>query len=305
VCRDAESLGLARTVLGILRFEWRLRPVNCGMGGMDASQPMFSDTIPADYDRYLGPFLFEYYARDLAQRLGLSAGNRVLETACGTGIATEHLRQSTEADLEIVATDLSEPMLQHARGRRGHLKGVRFEHADAAALLFGDSSFDALAQQFGLMFMGNKLASLREANRVLRPGGRIVFSVWDDLASNPFVQVAQDTIATFFWEDPPQFLYLPWSCHSHGALRKLMAEASFEHVELHTLPHVSKGQSAHAVASGLVCGNPTINDVRQRASASVEDVVAAVAAALSKAFGADQLRVPMRAIVVTAMKSLS
>ena len=38
-----------------------------------------------DYDRYLGPFLFEFYAADLASRLELAAGAKILETACGTG----------------------------------------------------------------------------------------------------------------------------------------------------------------------------------------------------------------------------
>jgi len=75
----------------------------------------FVGSLPEDYDSYLGPFLFDHYAADLAARLDVQPGGRILDTACGTGIATEHLRGAAAADVEIVATDLSEAMLACAR----------------------------------------------------------------------------------------------------------------------------------------------------------------------------------------------
>ncbi len=267
---------------------------------MSAIPPLFSDSIPEDYDTYLGPFLFESFAQDLASRMVVEPGGVILETACGTGVSTEYLRRSTGAGISIVATDVSEPMLEHARARRSWLEGVSFERADAAALPFEEGSFHAVAQQSGLMFMPDKLEVLREAHRVLRPGGQLVFNVWDDLASNPFVQVAQDAIESFFDEDPPQFLYLPWSYHEHELIGKLMVEAGFADFELHTVAHVAERPSAREVATGLVRGNPTILDVRARANGSTDDVIDAVTEALGRAFGSDPFRAPMQAIVVTA-----
>jgi ubiquinone/menaquinone biosynthesis C-methylase UbiE len=51
----------------------------------------FAGTIPAAYDRYLGPILFKPYAEDLAARLKVGANASVLELACGTGILTRIL----------------------------------------------------------------------------------------------------------------------------------------------------------------------------------------------------------------------
>ena len=56
---------------------------------------------------------------------------------------------------------------------------VDWRQADALQLPFADASFDAVACQFGAMFFPDRVAGYREARRVLRPGGRFVFNVWD------------------------------------------------------------------------------------------------------------------------------
>jgi ubiquinone/menaquinone biosynthesis C-methylase UbiE len=71
----------------------------------------FSGSIPQMYDRYLGPVLFEPYAADLARRVAVRATGPVLEMACGTGIVTQQLRTHLAPEIKIVATDLSQPML--------------------------------------------------------------------------------------------------------------------------------------------------------------------------------------------------
>src|SRR5262249_61508962 len=66
---------------------------------------LFQDPIPENYDRYLGPVIFEPYAEDLAARLKSKKIERVLEIACGTGIVTRRLRDALPPKTEIVATD--------------------------------------------------------------------------------------------------------------------------------------------------------------------------------------------------------
>jgi hypothetical protein len=59
---------------------------------MKDEHAQFSGPIPAAYDRYLGPMLFQPYAEDLAARLQVAKNGSVLELACGTGILTRALR---------------------------------------------------------------------------------------------------------------------------------------------------------------------------------------------------------------------
>ena len=77
----------------------------------------FSGSIPAAYDRYLGPLLFQPYAEDLATRLASNKTGSVLELACGTGILTRVLRTHLPSQVKLIATDLNEPMFRQARSQ--------------------------------------------------------------------------------------------------------------------------------------------------------------------------------------------
>jgi ubiquinone/menaquinone biosynthesis C-methylase UbiE len=103
---------------------------------------VFSGSIPSIYDNYLGPLIFEPYAQDLANRLSALNAERVLETAAGTGIVTRALMRALSANGSIVATDLNQPMLDHAAAQLSSDR-VSWQKADAQALPFPDGSFDA------------------------------------------------------------------------------------------------------------------------------------------------------------------
>ncbi|MDX6577577.1 MAG: hypothetical protein QOE96_3530, partial [Blastocatellia bacterium] len=74
---------------------------------MSDQHTAFIGSIPENYDRYLGPALFEPYASDLVERLNVSDGASVLELACGTGIVTRRLRDRLPRGVRVIATDLN------------------------------------------------------------------------------------------------------------------------------------------------------------------------------------------------------
>lgn len=269
---------------------------------MKSEHVQFIGSIPEKYDRHLGPLFFESYGRDLARRVSAPSGGAILEIACGTGISTEHLRDAIPDEIEILATDLNEPMLDYARSMRGELPNVRFERADALDLAFDDKTFDAVACQFGLMFMPDKLAAFRECLRVLRPGGLLAFNVWDSLERNPVALVAHETISTYFDDDPPTFLPVPFGWYDIDVINSMLIEAGFTNLTVDVVSSVAERPSARDVAMGLVEGNPTVNDVRARASAPLEVIIEAVTSALAAAFGNTPLRTPLQAIVFTARR---
>ena len=96
-----------------------LMPANDGVGRsvLKDADTVFAGSIPALYDRYLGPLIFEPYAADLAERLRDFGEQRVLETACGTGIVSRALAGALPERASIVATDLNQSMLDFAAAR--------------------------------------------------------------------------------------------------------------------------------------------------------------------------------------------
>ncbi len=172
---------------------------------MTNNHSSFIGSIPEIYDACLGPYLFEFSAQDLAGRVKkkIPAVGNVLEVACGTGISTRFLRQALPESVHIVATDLNAAMLDFAKGKQGDLPNVTFEIANALALQFEDSAFDAVMCQFGIMFFPDKEKGLMEMARTLKPGGVLAFNVWDSLEQNHSVSIAHQTTARFFVSDPP------------------------------------------------------------------------------------------------------
>lgn len=260
----------------------------------------FGGSIPENYDRYLAPLLFHHYGEDIARRIDAFTGGRVLETACGTGISTQYLRAALPDDVEIVATDLNAPMLDYARKHRGGLVNVSFEEADAQNLPYADQSFDAVVCQFGFMFFPDKLQGFREARRMLKPGSQLAFNVWDSLDHNTFAAVAQDTIASFFAEDPPTFYYTPFSYSEVEPIMSALADAGFRDAEVSHVETTGEVPSAADLATGIVKGNPSITEIEERGSADPQAVVDAVADRIRESFGDDPVRVPLRALVFTA-----
>lgn len=100
------------------------------------------------------------------------AGLTFLEFGAGTGRATRNVRLAFPK-ARIVATDLSEPYLRHARERLGHHSRLDFVRADAAELPFADEKFDAVYSVFTLHEtpLDARKSILKEAHRVLKKGG--------------------------------------------------------------------------------------------------------------------------------------
>jgi SAM-dependent methyltransferase len=266
---------------------------------MVRSDTVFAGSIPALYDRYLGPLIFEPYADDLAERVTGRPAQRVLETAAGTGILTRALARALPA-AGIVATDLSQPMLDFAAAQPGAAR-VTWQRADAMSLPFPDQSFDAVACQFGVMFFPDRIAGYREARRVLRPGGRFVIGVWDRIEDNEFADVVTAAVAGLFPDDPPSFLArTPHGYHDAARIRADLAAAGFAAVAIDTIERRSRAVSGRDAAIGYCQGTPLRNEIETRDKSRVGEATEAAAAALEARFGRGAIDGKMQAHVVVA-----
>ena len=260
---------------------------------------VFEGSIPENYDRYLGPVLFEPFARNLVEGLAGRRPKSVLEIAGGTGIATRHLREQLGPNAYIVATDLNPGMLKYAQAKFDTTVNVEWVQADASALPFGADSFDAVVCQFGLMFVPTKSAAMREAFRVLCPGGVFVFNVWDRMEQNAFARIAHDTIRSFFQTEPPDFYEVPFALSDARVVRSLLKTAGFDAIESAPLKLPCRSATAAEFAIGLVRGNPVSTAIQER-GVKTEEVIAAVAQKLAEHGGAAPFESTMQAFVWTA-----
>ena len=112
--------------------------------------------------------------RLLARRLGLMAGQRVLDVASGPGSTA--LMLARELEVSVVGVDLGEAAVataSEAARSAGLGASVSFQLADAERLPFPDASFDAVICECALCTFPNKIRAAAELARVLRPGGRV------------------------------------------------------------------------------------------------------------------------------------
>jgi SAM-dependent methyltransferase len=145
------------------------------------------DRDAEDYERYWAPVL-DRAARDLIDRVeafvrGMGGHPSVVDVGTGSGVLALEASERWP-DARIVGTDPSRGMLEIARQRverRGAGKDrVAWIEASADALPLPDGAVDLVVSSFALQLVPDRAAALREAHRVLRPGGRLAFVTWLD-----------------------------------------------------------------------------------------------------------------------------
>ncbi|HZW08767.1 MAG TPA: methyltransferase domain-containing protein [Phycisphaerales bacterium] len=275
-----------------------------GAPGAGGGRAAFGGSIPREYQERLVPLLFQEYATDIVSRVGPVRG-AVLETAAGTGVVSRRLRAALPAETALTVSDVSAEMLALARESLAGAAGVEFVAADATATPFGDGAFDAVVCQFGVMFFPDQAAGFREAFRVLRPGGRFVFSVWDDLASNPLPQCVHEAVASVSPRDPARFLEKPYRALDLTGMVRELQGAGFGEIRATVLPKVCRAPSGAAGVDAFLLGTPLGAQLAERGVAGEASAVARRMAAERFAGGDETaaIAVPMRAVVVEAMKN--
>ena len=268
---------------------------------MATTDKLFAGSIPELYERLLVPLIFEPYARDLAARVAEAAPRAVLETAAGTGVATRAMAARLPAATRIVATDLNQPMLDQAAKRLAGDARIAWKQADALALPFADASFDVLACQFGAMFFPDKVAGYKEARRVLRPGGRLIFNVWDKISENEFADVITAALAEIFPRDPPRFMArTPHGYHDGEQIRRELTTAGFAGIAVEAVDGTSRAASPRDAAVAYCEGTPLRNEIEARDPAGLERATAHATAALARRFGNGPIEGRIRAFVISA-----
>lgn len=253
---------------------------------MDDVTRGFAGSIPQLYEHYMVPLMFDVYAADLSAALRRLCPSRVLEIAAGTGALTRRLAQDLPDGTTVVATDLSEPMLDYAM-ELGTARPIEWRLADASSLPFPDAEFDAVVCQFGAMFFPDKAQAYAEVRRVLRPGGHFLFNVWDRLEDNEFTDTVHRALESVFPLDPPRFMArIPHGYHDTARVAADLVEGGFERApEVATLTARSRAASPRIPAVAICQCTPLRREIEMRDPSKLEAATNRASEALAARFG--------------------
>ena len=262
------------------------------------SDASWVDSMPAVYDRALGPALFSPFAAYLAEAVVGLAPHRVLELAAGTGVATAELVAALPG-AEIVATDLNPAMVAFGAAR---VPGAVWRVADAVHLDDEPAgSYDLVVCQFGVMFFPDKRAAFAEAARVLRPGGTLLVAVWDVVEASPFPAALVAAIAAALPADPPSFVArVPHGYPHPEQIEADLRAGGLEPVSVERVVLRGTSPSAAALAEGFCRGTPLRFALLERGD--LDELTAAVAAEMTARLGEGPVEGDLAAIVGTARR---
>ncbi|MBB4224111.1 class I SAM-dependent methyltransferase [Variovorax guangxiensis] len=280
---------------------------------MTESDKLFAGSIPKLYDTLMVPLIFEAYAADTAELVAGFSPGAVLETAAGSGVVTRALAPRLRTGTRYVVTDLNQPMLDYAAARQGDSAdgrssssssnsiNIEWQQADALKLPFEDASFDVVFCQFGAMFFPDRTAGYAEARRVLRPGGRFVFTVWDRIEDNAFADEVTSAVAEIFPQDPPRFLArTPHGYHDIALIRSDVSRASFTSIEIETREKTSRSPSARDVATAYCQGTPLRNEIEARDANALQAATDRAAQVIASRHGEGPVAGKIQAHVIVA-----
>jgi len=123
------------------------------------------------------------------------AGERVLDVGCGCGASTLDIARAVGPGGQVLALDISAPMLAEGRSRAAAagIGNVQWKQADAATAPL--DAFDLLVSNSGLMFFGDPVPAFMHLQRAASSGARMAFVCWGPLSSNPWVGIPMQAVA--------------------------------------------------------------------------------------------------------------
>jgi SAM-dependent methyltransferase len=303
---------------------------------MAEASALFGGEISRRYEDYLGEFIFEPFAVDLAARIDWTGVGRVLELACGSGRLTARIVERAPADVAIMATDISDDMLRVAgdrvsddRGSDDRVPGDRvpgdrvsddwatadrvtgdrvtggritWRVADMLALPFDSASFDLVVCQFGIMIVPDVPLALAEIFRVLRIGGRVVFSAWTDLAYNRLWALGDDVLLESIGKSPMKADPGPFALGDEVFVTGLLESAGFTGVSVAEVVVTGESPSAEKAAFGFIYGLPVCSFVQKENAGALPAILRTLEERLVAELGDQPLRVPQKALVYGATK---
>ncbi|MEZ4461777.1 MAG: methyltransferase domain-containing protein [bacterium] len=250
----------------------------------DGSRPVYS------FDANV----FEPSIRHLIAAARPHTGDRVLDVACGSGIAACKAGALAGARGSVCGVDIGPNILKKAAAFYTGGAPAAWVRADMAGLPFRDGAFSLLLCHQGLQFAADRAAVVREMRRVTAAGGRAVVMCWTHIADCPFYLALRDVLGTHLGPAAAAFVGAPFSLPEEEDLHALLA-ASFARVSVTRISVHTAHPSAGAFAAAFLRYLPPAAADAERCAAGEPAIVAE----MDRRLGPWQVKGPLLAPIVT------
>lgn len=173
------------------------------------------------------------FGQQTIERLSLREGDHVLDVCCGTGASAIPAAVSVGPTGQVLGIDLAESLLELARNksRQLGLENIEFRYGDFENLGLPNESFDAIVCVFGIFFVPDMLAAVRELWRMVRPGGKLAITSWGEKVFEPANQNLWDIIEALRPDLGRKIT--PWErINDPASLQSLLEAGGATHVEV-------------------------------------------------------------------------
>jgi ubiquinone/menaquinone biosynthesis C-methylase UbiE len=158
-------------------------------------------------------------------RLSLRNGDHVLDVCCGTGASAIPAAVCVGSTGKVLGIDIAESLLQLGRNKsqQQSLENIEFQSGDFENLGLPNESFDAIVCVFGIFFVPDMVAAIRELWRMVRPGGKLAITSWGENVFEPANQMFWNAVEA----ERPDLVkkFTPWDRISDPASLQALLEA--------------------------------------------------------------------------------
>ena len=139
---------------------------------------------------------WDRHGRQAVELAALRPGERVFDVGCGTGASALPAAEAVGPDGSVVGIDVADAMLERARGKAAarDIRNVSFRFGDMTNSGEPDRSYDAVLSVFAVFFTPDMERNVAELWRLVRPGGRLVVTVWGPRALEPGATIFGDEL---------------------------------------------------------------------------------------------------------------
>jgi ubiquinone/menaquinone biosynthesis C-methylase UbiE len=217
------------------------------------SETVSQDALDAGrgYEGLFVPAIFAPWTKHLIEGAGVTAGSRVLDIACGSGVLARHALATAGETGRVVGIDPAPGMIAAAKEIEPQIDWVL---GSAEDLRLDDAAFDCVVSQFGMMFFQDRRRSVEEMHRVIAPGGSLAIAVWNSIDHNPaygdIIAVLDEQVSTAAGDA----LRLPYTMGDAQEVTTLLEKSGFTDIKVETKTEQARFPSSRTMVEAELRG---------------------------------------------------